>query len=153
MTATLTAESRYDALSNRLAELYVQRRQLLAEIAPVGTGDEADRATNVDGHIRLAMLEQRIVALENERADAADGRVRRTAADGTVAIGDVVTVDLGDGPETYLLGSVDEAAAGVDVITPNSPLGKVLQGASVGTTISYAAASGRSLEATVLAVA
>jgi len=75
------------------------------------------------------------------------------SADGTVSVGDVVTVDLGDGPETYLLGSVDEAADGVDVITPSSPLGKVLQGASVGSTLSYAPRAGRSLNATVIAVA
>lgn len=150
MTATLTAESRTDALSSRLAKLYVERRQLLAEIAPVGSGDEADRATNVDGHIRLAMLEQRIVALEHELAEQPE---RHKRADGTVSIGDVVTVDLGDGPETYLLGTVDEAADGLDVITPASPLGKVLQGAAVGATLTYAARPGRSLQATVLAVA
>jgi transcription elongation factor GreA len=151
MTATLNPGSRTDALSSRLAELYVVRKQLLAEIAPVGSGDEADRATNVDGHIRLAMLEQRIVALEGELAERPTQRDR--VADGTVAIGDVVTVDLGDGPETYLLGTVDEAADGVDVITPSSPLGRVLQGAEVGATLSYAARPGRALQAKVIAVA
>lgn len=151
MSVTLTAESRTEALSSRLAELYVERRELLAEIAPVGSGDEADRATNVDGHIRLAMLEQRIVALENELAERPAAKPKDGA--GTVGIGDLVTVDLGDGPETYLLGSVDAAAGGVDVITPSSPLGKVLQGASVGATLSYAPRAGRSLQATVIAVA
>ncbi|HZC69671.1 MAG TPA: GreA/GreB family elongation factor [Jatrophihabitans sp.] len=150
MTATLTAESRTDALSHRLAELYIERKQLLAEVAPVGSGDEADRATNVDGHVQLAMLEQRIVALENELA--ARPAERKQEADGSVSIGDVVTVDLGDGPETYLLGTVEEAAAGVDVITPSSPLGKVLQGASVGATLTYAARPGQSLQAEVLAI-
>jgi transcription elongation factor GreA len=151
MTTTLTRETLTDARSSRLAELYVERKQLLSEIAPVGTGDEADRATNVDGHIRLAMLEQRIVALESELA-ARPAEQRRTE-DGTVRIGDVVTVDLGDGPETYLLGSVDEAGDGMDVITPSSPLGQVLQGASVGTTLSYAPRTGRNLQAKVIAVA
>lgn len=151
MTTTLARETRTDARSSRLAELYVERRQLLAEIAPVGTGDEADRATNVDGHIRLAMLEQRIVALESELAERP--ATRKRADDGTVSIGDVVTVDLGDGPETYLLGTVDEAADGMDVITPRSPLGQVLQGTPVGATLSYAARPGRSLRAKVIAVA
>jgi transcription elongation factor GreA len=151
MTATLTAEFRNDALSSRLAALYLERKQLLSEIVPVGSGDEADRATNVDGHIRLAMLEQRIVSLENELAERTTQPARK--ADGTVAVGDVVTVDLGDGPETYLLGTVDEAGAGMDVITPSSPLGQVLQGASVGSTLSYAARPGRSLQAKVIAVA
>jgi transcription elongation factor GreA len=96
------------------------------------------------------MLEQRIVALENELSERP---VIRRHDDGTVSIGDIVTVDLGDGPETYLLGSVDEASDGMDVITPSSPLGQVLQGAPVGATLSYAARPGRSLQAKVIAVA
>ncbi|HKC27413.1 MAG TPA: GreA/GreB family elongation factor [Jatrophihabitans sp.] len=150
MTATLTADSRRDALSARLAELDHERKELLAEVAPVGSGDDADRATNVDGHIRLAMLEQRIIALETELAELPSRRSHE--GNGTVAIGDVVTVDLGDGPETYLLGTVDEAAQGLDVITPTSPLGTVLQGAKAGATLRYAAASGRSLKAKVVAI-
>jgi transcription elongation factor GreA len=150
MTTTLSAEFRTEAQSSRLAELYLERKQLLEEITPVGSGDDADRATNVDGHIRLAMLEQRIVGLELQLAERPHTRRRR--GDAPVAVGDVVTVDLGDGAETYLLGSVDEAAPGVEVITPSSPLGKVLQGAKVGATLSYAARPGRSLKAKLLAV-
>ena len=150
MTATVSADDRHDVLSNRLAALYLEREQVLAEIAPTGLGDEADRATNVDGHIRLAMLEQRIVAVENELAEPRPATPKKKSD--VVAVGDVVTVDLGDGPETYLLGSVDEAGAGFDVITPSSPLGRVLDGASVGATLTYAPRPGRSLTAKVLAI-
>ena len=153
MTSTLTRAKRDDARSSRLAELYVERNQLVAEIVPVGSGDDADRATNVDGHIRLAMLEQRIVELENELATRPAAQKRRRKGDGAVAVGDLVTVDLGDGPETYLLGSVNEAGPGVDVITPSSPLGRVLQGATAGTTLSYAARPGRELQAKIISIA
>jgi transcription elongation factor GreA len=151
MPRTSQRNTRQHALTARLTALQLERKQVLAEIAPVGSGDDADRATNVDGHVRLAMIEQHIAAVEAELAH--QDLQRRRAADGTVALGDVVTVDFGDGPETYLLGSVDEAADGVDVITPASPLGKALQGVSVGTTISYLARPGRSLQAKVVAVA
>jgi transcription elongation factor GreA len=150
MTATMSADARHDVLANRLAALYLEREQVLAEIAPSGFGDDADRATNVDGHVRLAMLEQRIVALESELAEPRSARRRPT--EGAVAVGDVVTVDLGDGPETYLLGSVDEAGAGFDVITPSSPLGKVLLGAEVGAKLTYAPRPGRELRAEVLSI-
>jgi transcription elongation factor GreA len=146
MTATLSPDARHDLLNARLADLYVEREQVLAEIAPSGSGDDADRATNVDGHVRLAMLEHRIVSVESELAEAPRERV----SDGTVAIGDVVTLDLGDGPETYLLGSVEQAAAGVDVVTPTSPLGKVLQGAAVGSTVTYHPRPSRALQAKVI---
>lgn len=150
MTATLTPAVRHDLLTARLDSLHAERDQALAEIAPVGVGDDADRATNVDGHVRLAMLDQRIAAVEAELAYSALPQQR--AAEGAVAIGDVVTVDLGDGPETYLLASVDEAVDGIDVVTPASPLGKVLQGATAGSTLSYAAQPGRTLKAKIIAV-
>jgi transcription elongation factor GreA len=151
MTATASAGHRHDALATRLAALYAERQELLGEIAPVGSGDDADRATNVDGHIRLAMLEQRIVALESELAGpwpGEQGGKRRKP--GTIRVGDVITVDLGDGPETYLLGSVEQAAAGLDVITPASPLGQVLEGAAVGATLTYSPRPGRTLTAQVV---
>lgn len=150
MTATVSADARYDVLSTRLAALYHEREQVLTEIAPTGSGDEADRATNVDGHIRLAMLEQRIVALESELAEPR--RATDRDPNGTIAVGDVVTVDLGDGPETYLLGSVDEAGAGYDVITPSSPLGRVLEGAQAGATLTYSPRPGRTLTAKVVSI-
>src|SRR3954452_14824375 len=101
MSATLTPEDRREVLLSRLAALHDDRHEILAEIAPVGVGDDADRATNVDGHVRLAMLDQRIAAIEAELADTELSSRRPVVDDGTVAIGKVVTVDLGDGPETY----------------------------------------------------
>jgi transcription elongation factor GreA len=137
-------------LTERLALLRSERDQTLAETIPAGAGDVADRATNVDGHVRLAMLEQRIANLEVELA--ASPRPSARPASDTVALGDVVTVDFGDGPESFLLGSVDQAVDGFDVITPSSPLGQALQGARVGSTVSYAIRPNRTLHATVTAL-
>ena len=150
MTAVLDNATRHQVLTRRLDALHVQRRQVQAEIAPTMVGDDADRATNVDGHVRLAMLDDRIAAVELARAEAA----RRPDEDaaGVVSEGHVVTVDLGDGPETFLFASVEQAAAGDDVITPGSPLGRALAGAAVGATVEYRAAK-RTRQATVVAVA
>jgi transcription elongation factor GreA len=137
-------------LTERLALLRSERDQTLAETIPAGAGDVADRATNVDGHVRLAMLEQRIANLEVELA--ASPRPSARPASDTVALGDVVTVDFGDGPESFLLGSVDQAVDGFDVITPSSPLGQALQGARVGSTVSYAIRPNRTLHATITAL-
>lgn len=150
MTATISPASRQDILTSRLATLQAERDQALAETIPEGIGDLADRATNVDGHVRLAMLEQRIAAIEEELA--VGGRSTQRGADDAVAVGDVVTLDFGDGPETFLLGSMDEAAEGVDVITPSSPLGQALLGVRVGATVSYTTGAQRKLYATVTAV-
>ncbi len=149
MPATISAPPRRDVLIARLAALRSDRDRVLAETIPAGAGDLADRATNVDGHVRLAMLEQRIAAVENELVEA-DQRRARPRSD-AIAVGDVVTLDLGDGPESFLLGSVDEAGDDVDVITPSSPLGQALQGARVGSTVTYTIGR-RTLHATVAAI-
>lgn len=150
MTATLTATSRRDTLTARLAELNAERARALTEIVPSGEGDVADRATNVDGHVRLAMLDERIATVESELA--ASQRPAERSDTGRVALGDVVTLDFGDGPEMFLFGSVEAAGEGADVITPNSPLGRALQNAGVGSTVTYATGPGRKLSVQVIAV-
>jgi transcription elongation factor GreA len=137
-------------LTARLTELRAERDQALTETIPVGDGDMADRATNVNGHVRLAMLEERIAIVEQELA-AFRETTTRSAGSG-VSVGDMLTLDLGDGPETFLLGSVDEATDSFDVITPNSPLGKALLGARVGSSVSYRTRPGRKLSARIIAV-
>ncbi len=150
MTATITPASRQDILTARLTALRAERDQAMAETIPTGGGDVADRATNVDGHVRLAVLEERVAALEAELATT--HRPSARSEHGGAAVGDVVTLDFGDGPESFLLGSIDEATDGLDVITPSSPLGQALQGASVGSTVSYTTGPNRTLYVTLIAV-
>jgi transcription elongation factor GreA len=150
MTAVLDSATRHEVLNRRLETLLAQRRQVQAEIAPAMSGDDADRATNVDGHVRLAVLNDRIAAVELALAEAAR-RPARPAED-VVAEGDVIIVDLGDGPETFLLATVEQTDSGFDVITPGSPLGRALVGARIGSTVEYRAAN-RTLRATVVGIA
>ena len=150
MTATISPATRRDTLTARLTELRAERYQALTETIPVGDGDMADRATNVNGHVRLAMLEERIAIIEQELAAFRETSTR--SAGNGVSVGDMLTLDLGDGPETFLLGSVDEATDSFDVITPNSPLGKALLGARVGSSVSYRTRPGRKLSARIIAV-
>src|SRR5690242_9665588 len=150
MTATISPETRRDTLTARLTELRAERDQALAETIPVGDGDMADRATNVNGHVRLAMLEERIAIVEGELAAFRETSTR--SAESGVSVGDIVTIGLGDGPETFLLGSVDEATDSFDVITPSSPLGKALLGARPGSSVSYRTRPGRKLSARIIAI-
>ena len=120
-------------LTDRLEALRAERAAVLAETRSEGRGDAADQATNVEALIRLQLLDERIAAVELEIADS----LRRERVEGVVSVDDVVTIDLGQGDETYLVGSVEQAAAGVDTITPGSPLGRAIVGAEVGSTVSY----------------
>ena len=60
-----------------------------------------------------------------------------------VGTGVVVTVDFGGGDtERFLVGSIEEAHGGVQVLTPTSPLGAALLGAKLGETVSYGSPAG-----------
>ena len=59
--------------------------------------------------------------------------------------------DSEDLAERYLIGNVEEQVEGADVISPTSPLGAALEGASAGDTITYEAPNG-ALTVTVLEV-
>ncbi|MEI5675108.1 MULTISPECIES: GreA/GreB family elongation factor [unclassified Nocardioides] len=145
-SATSTPGSASALLAERLEALRVEREQVLAESRLEAVGDVADRATNVEATIRLQLLDERIATIELEIEQA--GRQQHT--DGVVSVGDVVTLDLGDGPETYVVGSVEQASAGVDTVTPASPLGRAIVGAEVGTTVTYSPRSGVKLSAVIV---
>jgi transcription elongation factor GreA len=134
-------------LTERLDVLREERAAVLAETLLEGVGDLADRATDVVASIRLQLLDERIASLELEIAESRT----REHTDGVVSIGDVVTLDLGEGPETYLVGSVEQAAAGVDTVTPLSPLGKAIVGAEVGSTVTYQPRRDVTMTATIVA--
>jgi len=132
-------------LTQRLDVLRHERAAVLAETRLDNRGDAADQAANVEAIIRLQLLDERIASVELDIAEL----IRRPHVDGVVSVGDVVTLDLGQGDETYVVGSVEQAAAGVDTITPASPLGQAIVGAEVGSTVSYQPRRGVTLEVSI----
>jgi transcription elongation factor GreA len=132
-------------LTSRLDALRAERSEVQRETTLAASGDLADRATNVEAQIRLQLLDERVAGLELEIAELR----RRGHTDGIVSTGDVVTLDLGEGDETYLIGPVEQAIAGVDTITPLSPLGRAILGAEVGTTVSYQPRAGVTVTVTI----
>jgi transcription elongation factor GreA len=130
-------------LNARLTELRAERGRLEADLpAPTG-GDEADRATNMDAYAQLGSLDDRIAAVESTIAAAA------RPGTGRVSVGSVVDLDFGDGTETFVVSAADPQRA---VITPGSPLGKALIGATVGARISYQVRPGQKINLTVTRV-
>lgn len=137
------------ALDTRLAQLSQQRRQIAAEIVHPVNGDEADRATNVDAHVQLAAVDQHIRIVENELSGNEE---TASDSDSGIGVGASVTIDLGDGPETYVFGPIDYTSEPGDVITPSSPLGLALRHARVGSRVEYASNTGETLTARLLDV-
>ena len=132
-------------LNQRLDVLRAERAAVLAETRLDNRGDAADQAANVEAIIRLQLLDERIAAAELDIAELH----RRPHVDGVVCVGDVVTLDLGQGDETYVVGSVEQAAAGIDTITPASPLGQAIVGAEVGSTVTYSPRRGVTVDVVI----
>ena len=140
------------ALEERLATLYAERKQALAEQDhPGSSGDAADRALNVEAAIRLETLEANIATLEVELQQPADEPATASEAH----VGSRVTVrfiDDGD-TETYLVAPVDLAGNGADVVTPDSPLGRALADAHPGDKIVYQAPTKAEIKVEVIDIA
>ena len=65
--------------------------------------------------------------------------------DGTsVRVGSVVSINYegDDDIEQYLIGRIEEEREGIEVVSPTSPLGAALLGATAGDTVGFAAPSG-----------
>jgi transcription elongation factor GreA len=114
-----------------------------------------DLSENGDYHAakeEQGKMEGRIIHLTRmvENAEIVEGG----DDDGVVAAGSVVTIRYvgDDDEERYLLGSIEERADGLDVISPGSPLGEALVGRSAGDTVSYETPTGARLEVEITSV-
>lgn len=140
------------ALLARLEDLQAQRAQVALESIPAtGAGDAADHAGNIEALVRLGELDARIAVLQVQlQAPEADS-VPASVAE----LGSLVRIRFDDDAETqdYLIGLVEQAGSGVEVITPTSPLGSVLLGARPGDRLSYKVASGAIMHVTLEEIA
>jgi transcription elongation factor GreA len=61
------------------------------------------------------------------------------ADDGSVTVGSIITIryDGDDEEERYLIGNIEEKHDDLDVMSPTSPLGESLLGATAGDAVSY----------------
>jgi transcription elongation factor GreA len=98
-----------------------------------------DLSENGDYHAakdEQGKMELRIRQLKAMLEDVAI--VEGGSSDGTVSVGATVTIDFGEGDtEQYLVGNIEEKKEGVEVVSPDAPLGKALLGRTVGDDVSY----------------
>ena len=146
----------YDKLKTELADLKGPARQeVIARIS--SARDEGDLKENGGYHAareEQGKLEGRIRQLEDmlERAEVGE----TPADDGVVEPGMKVTYkfvgDDDDEAETFLLGAreMEDAAGGLKVYSPQSPLGAAILGASKGDTVTYEAPNGKELKVVIV---
>ena len=116
-----------------------------------------DLSENGDYHAakeEQGKMEGRIMHLSRMIDDAII--VEATGGGDSVMTGAIVTIvfdgDDDADAEKYLVGSIEEQAADVTVVSPGSPMGAALLGAAVGDEVEYEAPTGAMLKIRVLAI-
>ncbi len=144
----------FERLQAELTDLTTRGRVEIAR--KIETARElGDLSENGDYHAakeEQGKMEGRVRHLEAVLAAAAI--VEADEGGGAVGAGSVVTVRYaGDTvTERFLLGSIEERHDELEVMSPGSPLGQALLGASAGATVSFEAPTGAVLSVDVVAV-
>ena len=143
----------YDKLKSELDHLKGPRRaEIVAEIS--AARDEGDLKENGGYHAareEQGKNEARILQLKDMLRRAEVGET--PPDDGVVEPGMKVTYRFaGDtDEETFLLGAREMGDDGIQVYSPQSPLGSAINGHSVGDTVEYEAPNGKKLKVEIVA--
>ena len=139
------SQAAHDRLVAELEDLRTHGRIELADRIERAR-EHGDLRENAEYHAakeEKAKMEARVAKLHTilENAVIVEG-----GGNSEVSAGSVVTLryegDDEDEAEKYLVGSIEERADGMHVISPGSPLGAALLGSSPGDTVSYDAPNG-----------
>ena len=147
------SQEAHDRLVAELEDLTTRGRIDLARKIEVARelGDLSENGDYPAAKEEKGKMEGRILHLESllEKAEI----VEQVKTSDVVAPGTVVAVvyDGDDEPERMLVGSIEEQRDDVGVVSPGSPLGEALLGATVGDTVSFEAPSG-SLSVRIVAI-
>lgn len=143
-THQLTQDT-FDRLQAELEDLRTRGRIEIARAieAARALGDLSENGDYHAAKDSQGKMEARIRQLEAMLKDVeiVDGTA---GEEGEVAAGTVVALryEGDDDVERYLIGSIEERREGLEVISPNSPLGQALIGRKKGETVSYEAPRG-----------
>ena len=131
-------QNEFDDLSTRGRFAVAEKIERAREMGDLKENGDYHAAKDEQGHMegRIRQLEY---LLEN-------GEVVEPGPDGEVAVGQKITIlydgDKESDAETYIIGHVEEKLDGYDIVSPGSPLGEALLGATVGEWVSYQAPTG-----------
>jgi transcription elongation factor GreA len=145
-------QARYDELKAELEDLRGPGRAAIVQRVSEAR-EEGDLKENGGYHAareELGKLDGRIAQLADILTRAQVGET--PPDDGVVEPGMKVTYRFAgeSDEETFLLGAREMAEDGIDVYSPQSPLGSAIMGHSVGDTVEYEAPSGKKLKVEIV---
>jgi transcription elongation factor GreA len=148
---TWLTQDAYDRLKHELDELIANRPVIAAEIN--ARREEGDLKENGGYHAASEDQGQQEARIRQLQELLRTAKVGQAPAESDVAApGMVCTVryDGDDESESFLLGSREEGqAGGMEVYSPNSPLGAAILGAKVGETRQYQLPDGGTMKVTL----
>ena len=137
-TRELSKET-YDRLHAELEQLTGEGRIDIAQKieAARALGDLSENGDYHAAKDQQGKMEARIRQIQGILLDAIV--VEDRPSDGSVVVGSVVGIEFGPGedPEPFLVGHIEERREGMDVLSPDSPLGSELLGKHAGDEASY----------------
>ncbi|MEO7371994.1 MAG: transcription elongation factor GreA [Ilumatobacteraceae bacterium] len=146
MATTQLSRSAYDRLQAEFFDLTTRGRIEVAQKIETARlmGDLSENGDYHAAKDEQGQMEGRIRQLEHiiETAEIIEG-----GDEGIVSTGSIVTIVYeGDGEtmaERYLVGHMEEKVGDLDVMSPDSPLGAALLGATADTWVQYEAPTGK----------
>jgi len=144
-TQKLSREA-YDRLKAEHDDLTTRGRIEIAKKIEVAR-ELGDLSENGDYHAakeEQGKMEGRIIHLANLVENAEIVEVSADGGDLAVQAGCIVSIryEGDDDVEKYLIGSIEERREGLTVMSPGSPLGQALMGATKGDVVTFEAPSG-----------
>jgi transcription elongation factor GreA len=142
-------KAEYDDLTSRGRIDIARKIEAARELGDLSENGDYHAAKEEQGK-----MEGRIMHLSRMIEDAVI--VENDGGGDSVMTGAIVTIvfdgDDEDDAERYLVGSIEEQADDVTVVSPGSPMGAALLGAAVGDEVEYETPSGATLKIRVLAI-
>lgn len=136
----VTAEGKRD-LEQELKDLIAQRPAIADEIATArAQGDLSENAEYTSAREHQTRVEGRIADIEEILKNV---EIIESDGDGTVSMGDTVTVECGGARMNYQLVGAIEADPMSNKISNESPLGAALMGKHIGETVSIDTPKGK----------
>ncbi len=141
--STKLSREAHDRLRAEFDDLYTRGRVEIArkieaarEMGDLSENGDYHAAKEEQGRMDGRMKQIMLILDKAEVVDSVDTS--------EVSAGSVVEIryDGDDDTERYLVGSIEERRDGLDVVSPESPLGAALMGHKVGETVTYQAPGG-----------
>ena len=147
------SRSAFDRLQAELSDLSTRGRVEIARKIE-SAREMGDLSENGDYHAakeEQGKMEGRIRHLE---ALIKNAEIVEAGGSDAVQAGSVVEIryEGDDETERYLIGSIEEKSADLEVMSPGSPLGKALLGAKAGELVDFVAPNGNTLKVEIVSV-